>query len=877
MGWIHDLAERLRARFWGTSGDELDEELQYHMARQAELNVAAGMTPAEAHRHAAITFGGMQKIREECREQRMAAIFETLARDVRYALRAFRRAPAFAIAAVLTFAIGIGATTAVFSVVDRILFRSLPYRDAGRLVSIGIAAPVEPQEFMLGYSYYEWRDHQTPFEALTSWTGTYSCDLTERNALRLSCANVEANFLPTLGTGLLLGRNFTPEEDRPKAPQVALVSYELWRSRFGGDPSVVGKTVSIEGTPVRVIGVLNRDFELPTLDHADVLVPEAIDEIAERTTNPGRVRWAFARMKPGITVEQATAAMEPLFQEMLKTVPRQFRKEVHLRLRSLRDRQVHDAKLAAWILLAAVMSVLLIACANVASLLLARAAGRHREMAVRSALGARRSRLICQTMTESLVLASIGTVTGCAIAAVLLRIFIAVAPAGVPFLTNAQINLRVIGFAILASLVCGTLFGIAPALPRPNAEALAGRSGIGSTHSNLRQLLVMAQIAISLVLLAGAALLLRSLWNLRNQPLGMHTNNLVTASLGLGEPQYGRPEQQMAFFLQLESRLRKLPGVNALAFSDSLPPGGRRHDHIYAGIRVEGKPLPAEGTGGLVVWRWVTPDYFRALGIPITQGRAFREEDRASSDHFIIVSQSLAQRMFPGEDPVGRHLQPGLEGPWYTIVGVAAEVKNGGLTGENEPEYYRLRRNRAEDWNHYSIITMQTAIAAQAMELWIRGEVAAMDPRIPVVTETMSQRVSKLADRPRFEAALLGLFAAIGVLLAAIGIYSVIAFLVAQRTQEIGVRMALGATPRDILRLIGVQGLRMIALGGVLGLLIAMAGSRVLSTLLFGVRPTDPPSFMAVGLLLVGVAGLAVWIPACRATKVEPMQALRYE
>ena len=878
MNWLRDRLRRVQIRLFGNGTiDELDEELRDHIARQVEHNIAKGMTIDEARRQATIEFGGVEKAREEVREQRQVVVFETLSQDVRYALRGLRRSPAFAIATILTFAIGIGATTAVFSVVDRILFRSLPYRDAWQLVSIGVVAPVEPQEFMLGYSYYEWQDHQTPFTAITSWTGVNTCDLTENNALRLSCASVEANFLPTFGVTPLLGRNFSADEDRPNAPRVALISYGLWRSRFGRDPSIINRTISIDGNPVRVIGVLNQDFQFPTLDTADILAPEGIDPASQRAANPGRVRWAFARLKPGITIAQATARMEPLFQQMLETVPPQFRKEVRLRVRSLRDRQVHDAKLAAWILLVAVVSVLLIACANVASLLLARGASRQREMAVRSALGASRARLIRQTLTESLLLALIATTVGCIIAAVLIRIFVAVAPEGIPFLANAHIDTRVIVFAVLASLLCGTLFGIAPALQRPNAESLAGRSNLAVPHSKLRQILVMAQIAVSLVLLAGAGLLLRSLRNLQSQPLGMHTNSLVTSAIDLGTEGYPKPEQQMAFFLQLESRLRKLPGVNAVALSDSLPPGGWRHDQIYAGIRVEGKPLPAEGTGGLIVWRWVTPDYFRALGIPIGQGRAFREDDRESSDHFIIVSQSLAKRMFPGEDPIGRHLQPGLEGPWYTIVGVAAEVKNGGLTGESEPEYYRLRRNRAEDWQHSARLTVQTAIASATTEQWIRSQVAALDPTLPVETETMTQRVSKLADRPRFEAALLGLFASIGVLLAAMGIYGVIAFLVTQRTQEIGLRMALGATRRDILRLFGMQGLRMIAVGGVLGVLLALTGLRALSSLLFGVRAADPLSFVIVCLLLIAVATLAIWIPARKATQVEPMQALRNE
>ena len=874
---IKDSWQRLRTGLFGASREEVDEELSYHIAREIEGHVAAGMPQEEARRQALIAFGGMEKTREQCHEQRTAASLETILRDVRYAFRGLRRAPAFAITAVLTFAVGIGSTTAVFSVVDRILFRSLPYPDASRLVSIGIVAPIEPQEFMLGYTYYEWQDHQTPFETLTSWTGSNNCDLTEQNALRLTCASVEANFLPALGVRPLLGRNFTLEEDRANAPKVALISYQLWRGRYGSDPSVVGKTISLDGTPVRIIGVLNKDFQLPTLDSADVLVPEAIDPASQRGANPGRVRWAFARLKPGVTIEQAEAAMQPLFQQMLMTVPPQFRKEVHLRVRSLRDRQVHDAKLAAWILLGAVVLVLMIACANVGSLLVARSASRQREFAIRRALGASKTRLVRQITTESLLLALIGSAAGCLLAAVLLRIFQTTVPQGVPYLEKAHLDLRVVAFAVAVSLVCGILFGLAPVLPKADVETIAGRTTIGAPHGRARQLLVVGQIAVSIVLLAAASLLLRSLWNLQNQRLGMRTKGLVTATLSLGELHYSKPEQQMAFFQLLEARLRKMPGADVVAVSDSLPPGGWHHDHIFAAIRVEGKPLPAEGTGGTVAWRWVTPDYFRALRIPIVRGRGFTEADRASSDHFMIVSQSLARYLFQNEVPIGRHVQPGLEGPWYTIVGVAADVKNGGLTGGDEPEYYRLRRNSPEDWSRDASLTVETSIAPAAVERWMHSEVAAIDPTIPVVTETMSQRVSKLAERPRFEAALLGLFAMIGVLLAAMGIYGVIAFLVAQRTSEIGVRMAMGATKLDILELMGMQGLRMIAAGTLAGLCIAAIGSHALSSLLFGVRPNDPLSFASVCLLLAVVAGIATWVPACQAMKVEPSQALRHE
>ena len=364
-------------------------------------------------------------------------------------------------------ALGTGAGTAVFSVVDRILFRSLPYAAPGRLVSVGFVAPIIPQEFMLGTDYVEWRARQQPFESLTSWAGINDCDLTSANPVRLECAQVEASFLPTLGIRPIAGRNFTRDEDRPNAPPVALLSYGLWKSRFGGDRNpndVVGKTIPLDGRSATILGVLPPEFEMPTLEHADVLVPQAMDEALQRRPNTGRVLQSIARLKPGVTPAQAAAALQPLFQESLQFVPGPFRNEVKLRVRPLRDRQIHDARLASWILLGAVLAVLLIACANVANLLLARAATRQRELAVRLALGASRGRLVRQTLTESLLLAATGGAAGCLLAAALLRIFVAIAPEGIPRLQQATVDLRVLLFTLVVSLACGIVFGLAPAL-----------------------------------------------------------------------------------------------------------------------------------------------------------------------------------------------------------------------------------------------------------------------------------------------------------------------------------------------------------------------------------------------------------------------------
>jgi putative ABC transport system permease protein len=871
---------RLRFLVAGKGHAEVDEELAFHLEKQTEANIAAGMTPVEARRQAVIAFGGVERAREECREERPGFWMETLVQDVRYSVRGFRRNPVFMLTIVVTLMLGIGATTAVFSVVDRILFRSLPYAHADRLVSVGLIAPIMQQEFMLGGSYYDWRDNQTPFEAFTSETGVNPCDLNEEKPARLSCANVEANFLPTLGISPVLGRNFTAEEDSPTAPKVALISYQLWQTHFGRDPSVLNKLVNLDGQPARVIGVLPKDFEMPTLETADVVVPQALDEAAQRKADPGSVMYAFARLKPGVDLDQARAALRPVFDYSLRLAPPQFRNEVHLQVRSLRDRQVHDVRLVAWILFGLVVAVLLIACANVTSLLMARGAGRERELAVRSALGASRARLVRQALTESLLLSFAGAAAGSVLAELLLRLFLAVAPQGIPFLSKAQIDARIILFTILIASLCGVLVGLVPALQRPRAEALAGRTANNSSHAAVRQWLVVGQIAASMVLLAGGALLFRSFWNLQNQRLGMHTQSIATANILLGRKAYPTPEKEMAFFQALQRGLRYGPGISAVATSDSLPPGGYHHDQIYASIAIDDRPRPAGETGGLVAWPWVTPEYFRALEIPIVQGEGFTEEELTSTNRFVVLSKKLSARVFPGQNPIGHRLRlagGAPDDPSYTVVGVADDVKNGGLAGGDEPEYYRLRRNRAEDWNGSSAVILKTALPVDTVERWIRSQVAVLDPTVPVDIETLQQRVSKLADQPRFQTVLVGFFAVTGLVLAVIGLYGVISFLVTQRTQEIGVRMALGASRGDILRLVMGRSLRLIVCGTLAGLIAAVAASRVLSSLLFSVGPRDPVSYGLVVMLLVCVGLVASLIPARSATRVDPAVALRSE
>jgi putative ABC transport system permease protein len=872
MRWVRRLFQKSRA------DKELDQELRFHLEQQIADFVAAGLSPEQARRRARLAFGGIDRIKEEVRDVRWETRLDNFLRDFRYALRALRMDRRFALTSIFTLALGIGATTAVFSAVDRILFRSLPYPHDERLVVFGLLAPIEPREFMLATDYVDWRAQQTSFEATTTLTpGNGDCDLTEQNPARLTCAHVESTFLTTFGIQPILGRNFTREEDLPHAPRVALVSFGLWRSRFAGNSQVIGRTISLDGQPTTIVGVLPADFEMPTLNRADILVPQALDEAALRHDGPQPVLRAFARLKPGVSASQSAASLQPLFEKSLQYVPPMFRNEVRLSVRSLRDRQVQDARLASWILLAAVFGVLLVGCTNVANLLLARRASRQHELALRVALGATRARLAGQALTESLLLSVLGGAAGCWIAYALLRLFVSIAPEGIPHLQQAGLDHRVLLFTIGVSLISGLMFGLLPALHVPPPEWLSGKEARARTRNVLRQTLVAAQIAISLVLLADAGLLLRSLHNLQSVYLGMDTENVLVAKVTLGESRYPDSPKQLAFFNELELRLKRIPAVTAIAISDTLPPSGGMRATIYSSIEIPGRGRLAEGTGGMVGWRSVTPEYFSALRIPIARGRAFREEDLASGENPIILNESLAGRLFPNEDPLGKNMRARPEAPWRTVVGIAADVKNNGVAEPADSEYYVPWKADDEGNFRTGYVILSTPMNSQTIATWVRTETAGLDATAPVEISTLSQRVNKLADRPRFNAMLISLFAALGVLLAAIGIYGVVGFLVAQRTREIGIRMALGATPRNIQKMVLSNVARWAVAGAGLGLLGAWFCAKLLASLLFEVRVHDPILLGIALLLLLAVAFFAAWIPARRAASVDPLVALRYE
>ena len=881
---VKDLLTKLRFLLTRRKPEELDEELQFHLERATEERIAAGMDATEARRQALVEFGGVERTREQCYEERPGWWLGTVEQDVRYALRGFRRNVVFTVTVVATLALGIGATTAVFSVVDRILFRPLPYAHDDRLVSVGLVQSLEKQEFTLGGFFFEWSDNQKPFESVTYETGYGDCNLTESNPMHLHCIHVAQNFLSTLGVAPIAGRNFTPEEDMPSGPAAAMISDGLWLSRFNRDPAAINQAIQIDGHAVRVVGVLPKDFEMPRLQETDILRPAQIDRAEQNKVNSGigYPLWAFARLKPGVSVAEARAEMEPLFLHTQQWIPAEFRKDFHLQVRSIRDRQMQDVYGAAWVLLAAVIVVLLIACANVASLFSARGAARERELAVRSALGASRGRLMRQTLTEALLLAMAGTVAGCALAEILLQVFIAIAPTGMPFLAAARLDLRIVLFTVVLALVSAGVFGILPAMEKPRAAALAARQAKGSGQARLRRVLVVAQIGLSVVLLSGASLLVRSFWNLEQQSLGMETRSVITMETPLNWERY--PKGALDFRTHAETALRLLPGVTAVGTSNSLPPDGWHDGVRYPDLEVVGKPPVANGMGGSVVWREVTPDYFHVLQIPIVEGRDFSEQERSLDVHLAILSKELAARMFPDGDAIGQHIEHAVflpyrqPGPVYTVVGVAANVKNGGLAGQDDPEFYELKTNaHPEVWDNHHFFIVESSLPASVIAPLIRSRVAQLDATVPVEIDTMRQMVSRLADRPRFETALLGFFAFCGLLMAVIGLYGVISFVAMQRTQEIGVRMALGASRMDILRLIAGEGVRLIVVGGVVGLGGALACTQLVKSLLFNVGPRDPVAYGAVAVLLGMVALAATLIPARAAMRVEPVVALRYE
>jgi putative ABC transport system permease protein len=811
-----------------------------------------------------------------------------LLQDIRYAFRALLRNPSFSLTTILIIAVGLGSTTAVFSVVDRLLFRSLPYPQSDRIVSLGITIPWLDGEFLFSNDYFNLQDHRKGiFSTLTSWTGIADCDLSELNPQRLSCAQVESNFLPALGVAPLLGRNLTPNDDRSDAPPVALVSYGLWKSRFGGNPGILGQTVRINGLPTRLIGVLPSSFELPNLARADFLVPQglALSHYQPNVQAGGRALRTFARLEPGVSPARALSMAAPYLIEPQFKIP-----GLHAVIRTLRDYQAGDVKLAAWLLFGATLAILLIVGANATNLLLARSVARQRELAVRSALGAGRNHILRQHFTESLLLTSIAALFGVGIAFALLQIFKSIAPAAIPRIQQASLDGRVLLLLVISSLVFAVVFALASVDDNPEPELLAtgGRSA-GSATTRFRRLLITAQIAVSLVLLSISGLLLKSLSNLQSVAPGISAEGVTTAEIAVGPPRYPNAMSRQQFFETLIERLRTLPGVNAVALTDTAPPIGFEHTRPARTLHVTGRPATVPAPSGIVAWRSVSPDYFKALGIPILQGRGFNRQDSTGKDSPIVISQSWSRQLFGTQDPIGQTITL-MDHTLLSVVGVAADVKNNGLVRPSDPEYYTIRKQvtngnegvgvalatRALHWyDGEAFVIVRSAARPAAIAILIRNVTASVDPTVPVTIASMPERLATLSERPRFTTLLLSFFAVVGVALAATGLYGLISFLVIQRTQEIGIRMAVGATPLQVGTLMLQHALSWSLAGVLIGSAITAFIARWLRGLVFQVPAENPLLFGLAAGLMLAVALVAALLPSLRAANIDPIAALR--
>jgi putative ABC transport system permease protein len=860
---------------------DIAEEIESHLAMRADLERQTGLNATEAYATARRKFGNASLVLEDTRRLHLVPFLESILQDLSHALRQLRRNPAFSLTVLFILALGIGASTAVFTVVDGVLFRPVPYADPGRIVAYGIKAPIETREFMFGSGYLDWRGKIPAFEAVTSmFPGDRDCDLTEANPARLACVHVESTLLSFLGVHPLFGRDFTPGEDRPRTPHVALLSYNLWRTRFGGQPNILGLSISVDNSPAKIIGVLPKDFALPTLSRFDVLLLEQQDDAVPAFTINGATLRTFARLRPGWTLAQASAALNPVLQRTISEAPPAYRKEIHMGVRTIRDWQSGDRRQTSWVLLLAVLVVLLLACMNVASLLLARATTRQRELAMRQALGASRGRLARHAVTESILLSVCGGALGCELSLFLLKILLITSPDSIPGLAESHFSARIFVFAALLSLASGLMFGVLPAFRQSSMEVFTGWRSTSQSKTRLRDALVTFQIAGSLIMLTAAGLMLRTLWKLESVSLGLDSEHVVTAQFTLGLSYDAT--RLLVLSQTLEQRLRYQPGVSSVAFADSIPPGGLSRSVPFFALHLPGRPPSEQGVGGMVPWRAVSSDYFRTFHVHLLQGRAFDASDIGTRNApAMVLSQSLARKFFPNEDPVGQRISLGEgDSDTFTVVGVAGDVRNSGLAGSPDPEFYLDRDQSPGIWlhgptSHHIAVAIRSNLRPQFIEAWLRDQIHALEPSVPVDVMTMQDRVRDFAGPQRFHALLFSLFAAITLLLAVSGLYGLVRFLVARRTQEIGVRIALGASQVSIATLIVRSALRFTIIGAALGIAGALLVSRWFDSMLYQTSSRDPLTITIVAALLIACAVTAALAPSLSAARTDPMTALR--
>lgn len=874
-------------------GREVEEELRFHLEERRARFEQEGLSPEEARRAALRRFGDVDRVRREVEETMRKSeraigtsrMIDHLRQDVAYATRQLIKNPAFSAIAGLTIALGIGATTAIFSVVDGIMLRPLPYDEPEELVMIwadytrrDVILPDLRREWLSWPNFVDFRDEISAVEAASAFSGWTPTLTGTGEAQQLRGAQfTHGMFAEVLGVQPALGRNFLPEEDRPDGPLAVVLSHGLWERAFGADPRILGTSVLLDDRPFQVVGVMPRDFSPPPFLGTDVWTTLQFDPSGLRGRGGAYLR-AVGRLSDGASLQQARAQATQLGLRLEEEFPDSNR-DIGYNIYPLQYDLVQQASTALWILLGSVALVLLIACVNVANLLLARGASRQGELAVRAAMGAGGRRILRQLLTESLILAAIGGLAGVGLAYVGTDLLVALAPPGTPLLEQVRVDGRILLFAASATGLAGLLFGMLPALRASRGEPASilregGRGGSGRRSGRLRSALVIGQVALALVLLVGAGLLVRSFENLQNVDLGFEPEGVLTLAVRLPSARYPDAAARREFFRGLEERLRALPGVQKVGSVNSLPLTGFDGDTDFF---VEGSPPPEPGRVPVVWLRRATPDYFETLGIELVDGRTFRSSDAADQPRVIIVNETLATGHFPEGTAVGQRIN--VNNPdspvWREIVGVVRDVKNFGIRSESRNAMYVPFDQLS---TAFMFVAVRTAAEPTSLTDAVRGEVAALDPAIAVAQlQPMTEWVRGSLAADRFTMSLLSGFAAVALVLALVGLYGVVSYTVNTRLREMGVRMALGAEKATIRALILRWSMRLTAGGILLGALGAAGGARLLRGLLFQVPSTDPVTFGSVAVLM-GLAALAAGlVPAVRATRVDPIEVLRVE
>jgi putative ABC transport system permease protein len=861
---------------------EIEQEMRSHVELMTEANIARGMSPDAARAAAMQGFGNLTRMSERAYDVRASGGLETMWQDLRFGVRTLVRNPGFAAVAIVTLALGTGATSAMFSFVYAVVLSPLPYREPDRLLSV-----VEHRQGvdmgLSGPDYIDWRAAATSFEQLAASAAT-TANLTGRGEPeRVGAARVSANYFDALGVPPAHGRGFRWSDEPHGAPRVAVLGDGLWRRRFAADPGLVGQTIAINGEPYVVVGIMPPEISLRTTS-AQVWLPLALAP-REQQSPGARFLIVTGRLRPGITATQAEAELVEIARRLEKVRPHS-NTNVTARVRDLHDVVVSPVRDAAFILLAAVSFVLLIACANVANLLLARATKRRTEMSVRAALGASRRRIARQLLLESAVIGLAGSIAGLALAYVMAEILKGVLPQDIPRLQQTGVNAVVLGFTLAVSLVASLLFGVAPALRASRLELQQtlrdeSRSSGGFRRRRLSSSIVAAEIALALVLLVAAGLLLRSFVRLQRVELGFDPANLVTARMNLPEARYGRAPEVAAFYQELTTKLGQQPGVTAAAVASNIPLAG---SGFSISMTIEGRPRPARiDDTPMVFMRYVSADYFRTLGVRVARGRDFNSADRSNTPAVAIVNETTAKRYWPGQDPIGQQIRLDDDrGATVEIVGLVADVRHFGLTRLPEPEVFMPVPQATPlnwQWLQRSMIAIaRTSGEPESAAGAMRQAVRSLDDQLPVYNlRSMEQLRAEATGDARVGLALVGIFAAVALVLAAIGVYGVMAVMVAGRSREIGIRLALGARPHDVRWMILRDGAALTAVGTVIGVMAALALTRTMRAMLFETPATDPVTLSVVVAGIAIAAMLACWVPARRSTRVDPIIALRAE